>query len=279
MFLRLLLNKQRFHIAFIEFYVALCYNLSVMKTVTIQKVQTGLRRIFASSLAIVLLFVCAPVARAESAAPTLGDCSDDVQRVETRLSDLGYLKSVVNGHWEQADADAFSAFAAANGVAVATATELLFSNNAIAATLNGGTVFASGPQGFLLTFGTLVSWDEIQPKLVVGQSYDMASCYSGISLHMKCVAVGNHAKMQPELEWDNATLRGFFSSASSSEKQPVVISLDGARIAASIQQAAPVNDPAALPVYSVYFHNSSTGINGIPDAEHEAIIQIAANQQ
>ena len=269
----------RFHIAFIEFYVALCYNLSVMKTDFIKKINWNLRHILTATLALLLMFVCAPVARAESAAPSLDDCSDDIQRIEMRLSDLGYLKSVVNGRWEQADADAYSAFAAANGVALAAATELLFSNNAIAATLNGGTVFASGPQGFLLTYGVLVSWDEIQPKLVVGQSYDMASCYSGISLHMKCVAVGNHAKMQPELDWDNATLRGFFSSASSSEKQPVVITLDGAHIAASIQQAAPVNDPAALPVYSVYFHNSSTGINGIPDAEHEAIIQIASNQQ
>ncbi|MEA4870984.1 MAG: putative peptidoglycan binding domain-containing protein [Christensenella sp.] len=219
------------------------------------------------------------VGQADGNTFSLGDCSDDVQRVETRLADLGYFKGVVNGRWDQADADAFAAFAAANGVATAAATDLLFSNSAIAAALNGGTVFASGPQGFLLTYGTLVSWEEIQPKLVVGQSYDMTSCYSGLSLHMKCVAVGNQAKMQPELDWDNATLRGFFSSASSSEKQPVVITLDGVAIAASIQQAPPVNDPAALPVYRVYFHNSSTGINGIPDAEHEAIIQIAANQQ
>ena len=279
MFLSILLIRMRFHIAFMEFYAALCYNLCVMKNVTIQKVEIWARHMFAASLAVVLLIVCAPVARADGGVPALGDCSDDIQRIETRLSDLGYLKSVVNGRWDQPDADAFSAFAAANGVSVNSATELLFSNSAIAATLNGGTVFASGPQGFLLTYGALVAWDEIQPKLVVGQSYDMTSCYSGISLHMKLVAIGNNAKMQPELDWDNATLRGFFSSASSSEKQPVVITLDGARIAASIQQAAPLNDPAALPVYSVYFHNSSTGINGIPDAEHEAIIQIAANQQ
>ena len=239
----------------------------------------SIRRISLWMLAFVLLLSCRAYSRADGGAFALGDCSDEVQRVETRLADLGYFKGVINGRWDQADADAYAAFAAANGVAVTAGKTRLFSNDAIAATLNGGTVFVSGPQGFLLTSGALISWDEIEPKLVVGQSYDMTSCYSGISLHMKCVSVGSHAKMQPELEWDNATLRGFFSSASSLEKQPVVITLDGALIAASIQQAAPSLVEGALPVYSIYFHNSKTEINGIPDAEHEAIVQIAANQQ
>ena len=59
----------------------------------------------------------------------------------------------------------------------------------------------------------------------------------------------------------------------------MVITLDGVAIAASIQQAAPSLVEGALPVYSIYFHNSMTEINGIPDAEHEAIVLIAANQQ
>ena len=95
---------------------------------------------------------------------------------------------------------------------------------------------------------------------------------------MVCVSVGSHAKFSPELEWDNATLRGFFSSDSSSEKQPVVLTIDGVLIAASIQQAAPSADETALPEYSVFFHDSLSEINGIPDAEHEAIVEIAATK-
>ena len=83
----------------------------------------------------------------------------------------------------------------------------------------------------------------------------------------------------PELDWDNATLRGFFDSTSSSEKHPVVITIDGVLVAASIQQAAPDMSGEALPEYGVYFHGSLTGVNAIPDAEHEAIVQIAANIQ
>ena len=257
----------------------ICYNLNVMKTFFTQSAITFYLRALVVLLALIFVFSAPFAAKAEDGMFSLGECTDEVQRVETRLSDLGYFKGVVDGRWDQADADAFSAFATANGVTPSAAEELLFSSDAIAASQHGGTVFASGTQqGFLLTYGTLMPWDEVAAKLVPGASYDMTSCYSGIALHMVCVSVGSHARMRPELDWDNATLRGFFNTASSSEKQPVVLNVDGVLIAASIQQAAPDLTGKSLPDYSVYFHNSLTEINGIPDAEHEAIVLIAANQ-
>ncbi len=263
-----------------EIIFPVCYNLNVMKTCMMQFTSVSIRRALGVFLALAMFFVMAPVSKAEDGIFALGDCSDTIQRVETRLADLGYLKGVVNGRWDQLDADAFSAFAIANGVSQAQAEELLYSGDAIAASQHGGTVFASGgAQGFLITYGSLMPWEEVAQKLVVGQSYNVTSCYSGISLHMVCISVGNHAKLKPELEWDNATLRGFFNTGSSSEKQPIVITIDGVLIAASIQQAAPVISGESLPEYSVYFHNSLTEISGIADAEHEEIVLIAANQQ
>ncbi|NLI54568.1 MAG: hypothetical protein GX417_09630 [Clostridiales bacterium] len=238
-----------------------------------------LRRASALALAFTLLFLFSPTASAEDGAFVLGDCSDDVQRAETRLSDLGYDTGVVNGRWDQADADALAAFCAANGVSPAAANELLFSNDALAASQSTGSVFAVGAQGFLLTYGTLMPWDEVSPLLEPGQSYSLTSCYTGITLHMVCVSLGSHAWMRPELDWDNATLRGFFSTVSSSEKQPVVLTIGGILVAASIQQAAPSMEGEALPEYGVYFSGSLSGIDGIPDAEHEAVVRIAAKQQ
>lgn len=229
--------------------------------------------------AVVALFAIQPYANAMSLRFQIGDCSDDVLRVETRLSDLGYLQGVVNGRWEQADADALAALATANGVTIFDAATILFTNDVLPASAQTGTVFATGAQGFLVTYGTMMPWAEVSNKLVVGQFYTVTSCYSGITLRMVCTDIGNHAKMQPELDWDNATLRGFFSAASSSEKQPIVITVDGILLAASIQQAAPNLAGEALPEYSVYFHNSLTSVSEIPDAEHEAIVHIAANQQ
>ncbi|MEA4913140.1 MAG: hypothetical protein VB061_01025 [Christensenella sp.] len=210
---------------------------------------------------------------------SVGDCSDEIFRVETRLSDLGYLHSVVNGRWEQADADALAAFADVNKVTVYASASVLFSSDAVSAAVKSSGVFATGPQGFLVTYGTLMPWSEVQAKLVPGQVYDVTSCYSGITLNMVCVSVGGHARFRPELDWDNATLRGFFYAASSSEKQPIVIEMDGILIAASIQQAAPSLKEQSLPEYAVYFSGSLSDINGIPDAEHEEIVRIAANQQ
>ncbi len=249
-----------------------------MKPCSIRKVEFIFRRALVLALVFVLSFSLSGRALALSTRFQIGECSDAVLRVETRLSDLGYLPGIVNGRWEQTDADALAAFAEGNGVTIYAAGDLLFSNDARAAS-PVSTVFASGPQmGFLVAYGTLMPWEEVQSKLVPGKSYDVTSCYSGIALHMVCVSVGAHAKMRPELDWDNATLRGFFYAASSSEKQPVVIAVDGILIAASIQQAAPSLENQPLPDYSLYFSGSLTGVNGIPDAEHEAIVRIAANQ-
>jgi hypothetical protein len=229
-----------------------------------------------------LLFFCAsiPAARAEQILFPIGACSDEVLRVETRLSDLGYTSGVVNGLWEQADADALAAFSAANGVTTVSVSEALFSSQAVPAAQQTGGIFAVGASGFALTYGSRMPWDEVKPLLQPGTSYNVTSCYSSITLHMVCVSTGAHAKFRPELEWDDATLRGFFTSASSSEKQPIVVTINGVLVAASIQQAAPNADAetGALPEYSVYFRGALSEINGIPDAEHEAVIEIASSQ-
>ena len=236
------------------------------------------RRLAAVPVALALLFAWIPAARAEDALYPLGACSDEVLRAETRLCDLGYDTCVVNGRWEQTDADALAAFSAANGVTAVTLEETLFSAETVHAAQSAHSVFATGAGGFVLTYGSLMPWNEAKAKLESGVSYNITSCYSGITLHMVCVSLGAHAKFRPELDWDNATLRGFFSSASSSEKQPIVVTIEGVLVAASILQAAPDANGDALPVYSVFFHDSLTGINGIPDAEHESVISIAANQ-
>jgi len=248
-----------------------------MKSRLLQKTKFILRRVITLALVFALLLAASRRANAESFRFQIGDCQDDVLRVELRLSDLGYLSAVVNGRWEQQDADALAAFAENNNVTIYTAATLLFTNDALPASTVSSVFASGGQQGFLVTYGTLMPWDEVKAKLVPGEFYDVTSCYSGIALHMVCVSVGSHAKMRPELDWDNATLRGFFGAASSSEKQPVVITVDGILIAASIQQAAPSMGDQALPEYAMYFSGSLTGVSEIPDAEHEAIVKIAAN--
>ena len=262
-----------------EFQRIVCYTFCDMKSYFQNKPFSLLRRAITFALIFAFLFAGARGALADGFLFSLGDCSDEIFRVETRLSDLGYLNSVVNGLWEQSDVEALTAFAEANNVTVYASADVLFTNDAISALETSSGVFATGPQGFLVTYGTLMPWSEVQTKLVPGQVYLVTNCYSGITLNMVCVSVGGHAKLRPELDWDNATLRGFFYAESSSEKQPIVITVDGILIAASIQQAAPSLIEQALPEYAVYFSGSLSDINGIPDAEHEAIVRIAANQQ
>lgn len=256
-----------------------CYNLTVMKAIFrvpfIAYVRRFAKRALAAALALVTPFLFMPASFAEGEGFSLGECSDDVLRAETRLSDLGYITTVVNGLWEQTDADALNQFALVNGVDVSDALSALYAPGVLFPTETVSSVFQSGSAGFVIARGSLMPWDEVVARLVVGESYTVTSCYSGIQLHLNCVSVDGYAKMQPALDWDNATLRGFFFSDSTSEKQPVIVSIDGILVAASIQKA-PTTTDGTLPVYSVYFHSSVSGINEIPDAEHESVVQIAA---
>ena len=262
------------------------------------KIHPLLGRVIALALVVALAFLFAPVSRAEEATPTpdattaesspeptaaapqaaftLGACSDEVLRAETRLSDLGFLSNVIDGVWRENDATAFANFAADLGKDEAAALPLLYSKEALDfSSPAASTVFASGSSGFLLVRGSFMPWDEVKTRLKTGQTYTVTSCYSGISLHMVCVSIGTFAQFQPVLDWDNATLRGFFPQDSSSQKQPVAVTIDGIYVAASIL-SAPVQLGDELPVYDLYFHGSVSEINGIPDAEHEAVVLIAS---
>lgn len=260
-----------------------------------------LSRVFALALVFALSIVFAPVSHADEAAlapgtpsaepspspavstalsagtsPVLGECSDGVLRTETRLSDLGFLPGVVDGVWRENDAQALASFASALGKDETAALSSLFSKEPLSLQpVGASTVFAAGNSGFLMVRGSLMPWDEVKTRLKAGQTYTVTSCYSGISLHMVCVSVGTFAQFQPVLDWDNATLRGFFPEDSSSQKQPVAITVDGIYVAASIL-CAPAQLGDELPVYNVYFHGSVSEINGIPDAEHEAVVLIAS---
>jgi hypothetical protein len=257
-----------------------------------------LRRVFTLALVFALSLVFTPFSRADETtpapstpanettpapsaspagySPALGECSDDVLRMETRLSDLGFLPGVVDGVWRENDVQAFANFAAALGKDEPAAVVSLFSKEPLSfAAAGASTVFATGNSGFLMVRGSLMPWDEVKTRLQAGQTYTVTSCYSGISLHMVCVSVGTFAQFQPVLDWDNATLRGFFPQDSSSQKQPVAVTVDGIYVAASIL-CAPAQLGEELPVYNLYFHGSVSEINGIPDAEHEAVVLTAS---
>lgn len=220
-------------------------------------------------------------ARAAVVSLSLGDCSDNVLRAETRLYDLDYLRGVVDGVWEEDDAAAFDRFISDFALLPANGLNLLLLGGELpkrAAVASSGVFAQNGAGGFLVSRGTLMPWDEVTTHIKVGGTYNLASCYSGIIVHVLCTYLGTYARFQPVLDWDNATLRGFFAAESSSQKQPVTVAADGISIAASLQNA-PAQNGGPLPEYTVYFLGSVSGIGGIPDAEHEAIVQIAGGAQ
>lgn len=212
---------------------------------------------------------------AAAAVPTVGDCSDGALRAELRLCDLGYSARVPNGLWEQEDATALDRFAQTTGLSADAVLPALFSMDAPAAV--NAQASPSPQNGALAAIGSAMPWEEVKPRLAVGQTYGVTGCRSGITLHLICVSADNHAHMQPALEWDEATLRGFFAGVGGSEKQPVAITIDGIRVAASIQ-LAPATSAGETAVFSVFFIGSVSDISGLPDAEHDRVVAAACGQ-
>jgi len=223
----------------------------------------------ASAVCCALFLLALPAfSRADEQAFSLGDCSDDVLRAEIRLSDLGCLSGVVDGCWGQDDAEALAVFYAMSGTQEDGTLDSLFSSGAAAAQ-------GDSPAASLLAPGVLVNWDEVSSRLTIGQAYALSDCRTGITVRVVCTEKGGYARFTPELDWDDATLRGFFPSTASSEKLPVAVLIDGVSVAASLQYA-PDPGNGTLAAYSVYFSGSVSGFGGIADADHEAVVTAAA---
>lgn len=224
-----------------------------------------LQQIAAVFTALVVLLSALPAHATSDAAPALGECSDEALRIETRLFDLGYLWGMSDGVWREDDLAALTRFARERDAEIANALSLLFANAS-----------SERSQAQTVTLhGTRMPWDEVENMLTIGSSYTVTSCNSGIMLHMVCSSLGSHAMFYPEIPWDEATLVGFFNAYGSMETQPVTLSVNGIRIAASLQ-ASPTFHKTGMRLYHLFFFESTSEIGGLPDAAHQATIEIAA---
>ncbi len=211
-----------------------------------------------------LMLFSATAAAAETAGPAVGDMGDGVLRAQLRLNELGYSSSCPAGVWRASDKLALDAFETAGG-----SWNELFSQNAPRAVSS-----AAALPDITLTYGGAMPWSEAKTRLSVGTGYLMTDCYTGVMLRVVFRGGEHHALMQPELDWDSATLISLFSGESPFETRPVVLSVDGMLAAASMRLIL-AKDAAETSV-ALYFSGSGAEIGGLADADHDASVQIAA---
>lgn len=206
-------------------------------------------------------------ARAASNAFAINDMNEDVQRMQIRLSDLGYLYDVVPGRMDSAS---YTAYVLARQEAQLTISnaERLFADEAVFSAETAASLAAFHPGGMILR-GKSDTWDTIKPLLTEGTTYFITSCTSGVVVHMNYLGGAGHAEMIPTSSWEEATLRSLFGNLGDHSTLPVTVTVNNTRILASLQATPRAYDETAgVSSYCLYFLESTGDVGGLTDIAH-----------
>ncbi len=249
-------------------------------------------------LIITVLFMCLGVSFVSASSGSDGVIYDNtstgamVVRIQIRLRELGYLNFKPTGSYKAMTVSAAKAFQAnyrdsgfdmmVDGKMGPQSLEYLFKYNALRVSLAGITM-PSGPRSDTISAtGTIVSWSSVKQMLIVGHSYSVIDCYTGRTFTLVFSGGENHAEMEAKSAEDTLSFMYICGSDYNYLKRPVVISVDGQDIAASIQcfphgeDAVAENDMAGH--VCVFFDGSMSHVGSLPDVEHAENIYIASGQ-
>ena len=118
--------------------------------------------------------------------------------------------------------------------------------------------------------------------LSVGHAYTITDCYTGSSFELVFVGGENHAEMEAANGDATLAYKVICGSEYNFLKRPVIIEIDGSKIAASIQciphgsDSIADNDMAGH--VCLFFEGSTSHVGGMPDVEHNENIKIASGQ-
>lgn len=136
-----------------------------------------------------------------------------------------------------------------------------------------------GPQ-----FGELLDWwTEAQYLVPIGKTFVVEDFYTGKRWNMKRTIGANHADVEPVSPSDTAIMKGVWGGNWSWAVRPVIVIVDGRRLAASasamphdVQQITNNNFNGHS---DLYFLNSTRHKDGLRDKNHDNAIQISAGQK
>lgn len=213
-----------------------------------------------------------------------------VVRIQTRLRELGYLNYKPTGAYRSMTAEAVRAFqircnetgrdVVIDGKMNQECLEILFSNNAPRAKIPDAVHMPRGPLvEELVASGELMDWSEVKGKLRVGSEYTIIDCNTGEEF--KCVFTSgeNHAEMELASEDELESFNYICGDEYNFLKRPVVVEIDGRKIAASIQcyphGSDTLEDNGMEGHVCVFFNESLSHVGSLPDVEHNANVYSA----
>jgi len=233
--------------------------------------ETKMKKALIPLLLIVLLTVSATLTFAEKAPLRNGDEGDTVARLQLRLFELGFFTFKPTGLFGTVTQSALRAFQQNAGLTVTGTANgetlaALFAHAAAPAPFAAQIPLTfSGGSGSNRVKGEAGEWSEVKDGLKKGEAYEVTHCESGATCRLVMQGVGGHAHMRPETEKDAQALNAWLGATNSYYKCAVTVQLNGRPVAASLQWSG---ERCCL-----YFSGSLSDVFGLPDVEHEAIIQ------
>lgn len=210
-----------------------------------------------------------------------GSKGEPVVRVQERLLDLGYYAYKLTGSYQTVTRSAVISYQVASGLmSDGTIGEEsyreLFLRSAVRAPFRATIPLTYTAQSGSFRRGTAQRWEVVREHLLAGTSYTITNAATGESVSLLYNGGENHAEFTIPSRWavpDAATvklLQSWLGSTNSYYKCAVLLQLEDQSIAASIQW----NAESAI---CLYVTGSTSHIFGLPDPDHEAMIQKAAN--
>lgn len=217
-----------------------------------------------------------------------------VVRIQKRLRELGYLNFKPTGSYKSMTVSAVKAFQTnyrdagfemqVDGRMGKESMDLLFRYDALRVTLSGVSI-PSGPKhgsSTLQKTGSIVPWGTVKGMLQTGRGYTITDCYTGSTFALMFVGGDNHAEMEPVSEEALEGFKAICGSEYNYLKRPVVVSIDGQEVAASIQcwphGSDFVPDNGMEGHICLFFDGSVSDVGNLPDVEHTENVYKAAGQ-
>lgn len=219
-----------------------------------------------------------PCLTASANALERGSSGDEVVLAQQRLFDLGYVQFRGTGKYGEMTYQGVAQFQRVNGVAVdgqlgSDTFNMLFSPEAKRAPINGAITRSVGA-GLMATatsFGRTEEWKDVKDKFTVGTTVVVKDFNTLAQFNVKRTGGENHADVAAA-DFESAdAITKCFGGDETWEKRPVLVTIDGVLCAASLFGAKNADGS-----YCMYFSGSGSDIGGAPDAEHEAMIAVAA---
>lgn len=222
-----------------------------------------------------------------------GDTGDAVVCIQLRLRELGYLCYRPTGAYRAMTADAVKAFQsrcgaygkslAVDGRAGPETLKYLFEIGAPRVRIPDSVHIPKGPDsGRITVIGSADQWSSVKTLMTVGSGYTFTDCYTGETFTLIFTGGENHAEMELADESQLAAFMHICGGEYNYLKRPVVIEIDGRKIAASIQcwphgeDTTPENGMDGH--LCVYFEGSVSNVGRLADVEHNSNIKKASGR-